>query len=123
MPIVTIAYGALLMLLGFAGHGLAASKSATALIPAFAGLIFVVLGVLALKPSLRRDMMHAAAGLSLLAGLALVRGVMKLPALWRGEASALAVGMQIAMGLVSLVFLALCIRSFVMVRRARAKKE
>lgn len=122
MPLITIIYSLVLILLGLAGWGVAETKSITALIPAFAGVIFLVLGIFAIKPSLRREMMHAAAAFSLLCTLVIVRGLMQLPAVFRGEANTLAVSMQIAMGAVSGVFLFLCVRSFIQVRKARKNK-
>lgn len=122
MPLITIIYALILILLGLAGFGLGDSHSITSLIPAFAGVIFLVFGIFAIKPSLRREMMHAAAALSLLCSFVLVRGLMLLPAVFRGEANTLAVSMQIAMGAISAVFLFLCVRSFVQVRRARKAK-
>jgi hypothetical protein len=121
MPGITIAYGGLMILLGFFGYGLAESKSLTALIPTFAGIIFVVLGLLAFKPSLRRELMHVAVVLGLLATLASIRGFMQILAVFRDEASGLAVLMQILMGVLSGIYVGLCVRSFVNVRRERKK--
>jgi hypothetical protein len=67
--------------------------------------------------------MHVAAGTALVGTLGgLGMGLPKLGALLDGTAARpLATGMQIAMGIVCLVFLALCVKSFIDARRA--KKE
>ncbi len=68
MTIKTISLGAALIVLGLIVTIASGSGSATSLIPAFIGIVFVVLGVAArAKPDLNRHLMHAAAALALVA--------------------------------------------------------
>jgi hypothetical protein len=122
MPIVTIVFGLILLALGgglYAGTGM---ESVTALIPAFFGLAFLALGVLARNPARLKLTMHIAAVLALLGIGGSARGIG--PALKHlgGEAieRPAAVWGQVSMLLLCLVYLVLCIRSFIQVRRARA---
>jgi hypothetical protein len=64
----TIGLGAALIVLGVIVTIASGSGSATSLIPAFIGVVFVALGVVArAKPDLNRHLMHAAAALALVA--------------------------------------------------------
>ena len=119
MPIVTVVCGILLIALGAWGYSVAEVKSVTALIPAFVGVPLVVAGLLALKESLLKHAMHAAAlvgTLGLLAGLGnfarlLVKGtdLTSMPAI-----------ATMKMTLICGVFVALCVNSFVQARKRRA---
>jgi len=123
MPIVTLVAGSLLELIGFGGFFLSGMQSFTALIPAVFGTLLVVLGALALvKPGARKHFMHAAAALALLCFLGSARGLLQLPALLAGGevARPLAVGAQSASAVVALVFVALCVKSFIDARRKKA---
>ena len=120
MPTTTIACGALLILVGIIGyvHGVMNDKaSVTALIPAFFGIVFVILGLLSnAKESLRKHLMHVAVTLALL-GFLMTAGRI----LWKiGDfalsAAALA---QLAMAAVCLALVLLGIQSF---RKARSER-
>jgi hypothetical protein len=66
----TLSLGAALIVLGVIVTIASGSGSATSLIPAFIGVVFVVLGLVArAKPDLNHHMMHASAALALLAVL------------------------------------------------------
>jgi hypothetical protein len=122
VPLVTIFTGLLLTALGVWGYFIAdvspADKSVTALIPAFVGVPLVVLGILALKESMLKHAMHAAAMLGLLGFLAAAgRLVQKL--VTTGMPSGvpgISVGLMI---LLCALFVALCVNSFVAARRRR----
>jgi glucose uptake protein GlcU len=104
-------------------HG---SKPATALIPAYVGLLFVGLGLLATREGARKHVMHALAALSLLLTLSgLGMAVPKMVRYYFGEWPADAVarplawwGQLILAGLMA-VFLVAAIRSFKAARAAR----
>jgi|HigsolmetaAR201D_1030396.scaffolds.fasta_scaffold66710_2 hypothetical protein len=119
---ITIAVGVLLILLGVGGY-LATRTSLTALIPAGFGVLFLILGLIARNPNSRKHAMHAAAMLGVLGILGSARGLAKLPALLSGEQVARpgAVAAQSAMAVVLIVFVALCVKSFVDARLARPK--
>ena len=116
MASTTIVFGVLLTLLGIGGYVLAGGVSLTALIPAFFGLPLVVLGFLARSESIRKHAMHAAAALALVGWAGAVFSLMRTP---QGPRSAIAVFSQSAMVVLTAIFVALCVRSFIAARRAR----
>ena len=122
MASLTIMFGVLMILLGVGGYLLTGAASPTALIPAYPGVLFVVLGVLARNERMRKHVMHLAAALSLVGFLAMAAmGWVKL-ARWAGgtvPARPAAVISQSILGLLLLIFLVLCVRSFINARRAR----
>jgi hypothetical protein len=120
MAPLTILFGIYFIALGLIGF--VPSQAPTALIPAAFGVVFVLLGLLARKDRLRMHAMHLAALLGLLGFLG--GGVMVGLALAHGVPRPLAFTMQILLALGAAVFLALCIKSFVDIRRRRrAAKE
>jgi hypothetical protein len=122
MPAITIIYGTLLVLLGAAGYFGTGATSPTALIPAVFGVPVLLLGLLArAKPGARMHAMHGAVLLALVGFIGSFRGLTKLPALLSGQPveRPTAVAAQSAMALLSIVFVALCVKSFVDARRAR----
>ena len=121
MWLITIIFGAILTVLGIAGYVWTEMKSLTALIPSVIGLLLLVCGVLARNERLRMHVMHAA----VLVGLAgvigpLIRVAMKLEA-----ASDLvqkpAILLSVLTSLLCLVFVGLCVNSFVQARLARRR--
>jgi hypothetical protein len=122
MPTLAIIFGIILNAMGFAAWILSEGKSFTTLIPAIFGTIIFLCGLAAaFAPGLRKHLMHVAAGVSLVGTLGgLGMGLPKLGALLDGTAARpLASGMQIAMGAICLIFLILCVKSFIDARRAR----
>jgi hypothetical protein len=121
VPALTIAFGGLLILLGVAGYFLTGRQSLTAMIPAIPGALFVLLGVVARNPGARKHAMHVAAALALVAGLAMIPGLIKFVRMLGGaemERPA-AVRSQAILCVLCLAFVALCVRSFVAARRSR----
>jgi hypothetical protein len=122
MPTTTIAFGALLILLGIIGYVYGLSQNAasvTALIPAFFGIVLVILGFLArTKENLRKHLMHAAVLIALL-GFILTAGrlLSKLSSLTLSAA----VISQVLMALICLIFLILGGKSFADARRSRTE--
>lgn len=120
MPFTTIMSGVLLILVGIFGYVFSiidGSNAPTALIPAAFGLLLAALGLLArAKESLRMHVMHVAVLVGLV-GFAI-------PA-WRilSQISnikvSLAVLSQVAMSVICLVFVILCVKSFIDARRNR----
>jgi hypothetical protein len=122
MPGLSILFGVLLGALGAGFYFATGGKSLTALIPSGFGVLLLVCGIVALaKPNLRMHMMHVAALLGLVGtGAGLGMSIPKLPAIIAqvfGEYSA--IWEKFALGVISLIFLALCIKSFIDARRAR----
>ena len=119
MARITLIYSLLMMALGVGTYLAADTTSKTPLIPAAFGVAFLLLGLLAFHDKLRKHAMHAASALALVAFLAavvvlIVRG---------GSASPTALGEQGVMALLSAGFVALCVRSFIEARKARARRE
>ncbi|MCP3980943.1 MAG: hypothetical protein GY716_16735 [bacterium] len=118
---MTILYGDLLIALGLVGYLMTDRVSLTALIPVLFGIPLNVLGVLAMRESLLKHAMHGAAMLGVLAFLGSAPALLHLPALLSGaelERPA-KVAAQGAMCVLSLIFVALCVKSFIDTRRAR----
>ena len=122
MANITILLGLVLIALGLGGYFGTGTSSVTALIPAFFGAPILILGILALKDSMRKHAMHGAVMIGLLGFLGgavrlvqtLVAGEIKLP---------MAFAMTAAMTVLCGVFVVLCIRSFIQARRARNQAE
>jgi hypothetical protein len=102
------------------------SEHITALIPAFFGLVFVILGLLSRRDKLRMHTMHAAAALALIGCVVTaVMGVPKTVTLLSGGevARPVAVIEQDVMAVLCAIFVALCVKSFVDARRRRRLNE
>jgi hypothetical protein len=125
MPSISIASGVLLILIGIFGYGYGMMKdgnaSLTALFPVIFGLLLVIFGFLAKsKENLRKHLMHGAVIVGLLGLLGTLSSVLQLPALFAGTAERpAAVLARFAMAVVCLVFVILCVKSFVDARRSR----
>jgi fluoride ion exporter CrcB/FEX len=124
MPSTSIITGILLILLGIIGYVIGMNNgnaSPTALIPAVFGLLLVILGFLAKsKENLRKHLMHAAVVIGLLGFLATASSILKIPDVLSGTAERpSAVVSQFAMALICLVFVIMCVNSFIAARRNR----
>ncbi|MEM9529795.1 MAG: hypothetical protein AAGA23_02625 [Pseudomonadota bacterium] len=118
MPIVTLVFAVGLIALGLATWITAGQTSMTALIPAFFGVPLALAGLCALREGWRKHAMHAAAAVALLgAGGALGRAI---PSLDFSQPLRMATISQLVMGVALVVFLVLCVRSFIQARRAQA---
>lgn len=117
MPGLSIGIGIVLILQGIITYFISDTRSLTALIPAIFGVLLAIFGFVGQKPSLRKHAMHGAATVALL-GLfgSLGRAI---PALVKGASVGLGLGSQLFMGVLLLIFLILCIRSFINARIAR----
>jgi SNF family Na+-dependent transporter len=144
MPRLTLAFAAVLILLGlvaFFGLQEAGDRSVTALIPAFFGIVFGILGLLATRPGLRKHAMHGAAVLTLLAMGGTGRALGQLPAALSASSDTPpaaatdatadaeppirtnAVIVQSIMFGLSTAFLVACIASFVQARRSAGTRN
>jgi len=115
MASTTIVFGILLTLLGLFGYAMTRT-SMTALIPSLFGLLLLILGFLARSESLRKHAMHAAAAVALVGFAGALFPLLRTPPAPR---AAMAVFSQVAMVVLTAVFVALCVRSFIAARRAR----
>src|SRR5262249_21240079 len=121
VPIVTIVLGGLLSALGLLGFFLTGSQHPTALIPLAFGTLLEICGGLALQAKFKMHAMHGAVMLGLLGFLGTIPGVIKLIRWAAGTAPErpAAVVSQSIMSALCLVFVVLCVRSFISARRAR----
>lgn len=122
MPLMTIVYAALLIVLGVGGYFMTGQTSVTAMIPAFFGFVVLIVGLIAMKDNLRKHAMHVAAVLGVLGVVGTFSGLLKLPALLSGGdlERPQAVASQAIMALLSLAFVLLCVKSFMDARRDKS---
>ncbi|MEM9514696.1 MAG: hypothetical protein AAGA42_07520 [Actinomycetota bacterium] len=114
MADTTIGLGGALIVVGVGITIASSSGSATSLIPAFVGVVFVALGVAArAKPSLHHHLMHASAALALLAALGSVGS-----AIGRGS-TGWALVAQLATIILCGGYVFLAVQSFRAARKAR----
>lgn len=124
MARLTILFGIVLILLGVFGFVATGSHAPTALIPSYIGLVLAVLGFFAHGAEVKRRMllMHIAVTLGLLGCLGTITGLveyfeMKVNA--RQFLHPAAIEEKAATCVLLLVFVILCVRSFIAARRAR----
>jgi hypothetical protein len=126
---IAIFFGVVLAVLGIGLYAMsdpelkAQGKAYTAFIPSAFGAVLIVIGQVAQSGSaqVRKHSMHAAAMVGLI-GL-VVPAYRVITALSQGAEITLAIGGQIAMAVLCGIFLALCIKSFIDVRRARKQAQ
>lgn len=120
MPQKTRIFGIILILVGIAGYLASGAASITALIPAFFGIVFIILGRLAEKESLRKHVMHAALLLALLGVIGSFTGLLDMIS-WlggNGDVNLLAAGARALMALLCIGYLVLGVKSFIDARRS-----
>jgi len=121
MPKITLIFSLLYIALGLAAFFLTGALHKTALIPAYFGVVLLLLGLLGQKENLRKHVMHAALLVVLLALFGTARSLLKLPSAFDGTAERpFAIYAQAATAVLSIAFLALGIRSFIQARRSRS---
>ncbi|MBY0459591.1 MAG: hypothetical protein K2V38_19915 [Gemmataceae bacterium] len=120
----TLICGALLVLVGIVGYGTSEVQPppGTALIPAYFGAALVVCGLLAFKDNLRKHVMHLAAMIGLVGAVGgfmpLIRQINKTGEFDPTKKSAIAGELMI---LICVVFVGMCVNSFIQARKARQK--
>jgi hypothetical protein len=122
---VTIVIAVLLIVLGLAGFFGTGSQHYTALIPTWFGLALGVFGFLAISPSegRRKLFMHINVTIGLIGFLGAAWRALSSYGKARSEGinpDLIAIGCQAAMALILVVYVALCVKSFIDVRRSRA---
>ncbi len=114
----SITAGAILIILGVVVTIISDSNSATSLIPAFVGVIYLLLGIAGKqKPDLNHHFMHGAAAISLLAIFGSIGSL-----IGRGS-TGWALFAQLATSVVCAVFLVSAIQSFKAARAARQENS
>ncbi len=124
MSSIAIACGILLILIGIIGYGYGMANggsSPTALIPAVFGLILAILGFVGnAKENLRKHLMHGAVIIGLLGFLGTASSFLKVASVFNGTAERpAAVVAQFATAIVCLIFVILCVKSFIDARKQR----
>ena len=121
MPTTAITSGVLLILIGIIGYIFSivdGNTSLTALIPAAFGILLAVLGFAAKsKENLRKHLMHVAVLVGL---LGFIIPAARIISQLSNIKVSLAVLSQVAMSVVCLVFVILCVKSFIDARKNRA---
>jgi hypothetical protein len=124
MAKITLVFAVLLIALGLVGFIGTGSEHYTALIPTWIGLVLGIFGILALSPNPKRRMlfMHINVTVALLGFLGtvseLVRGALKAHSTGV-TAKAAAIEAKYALAALLLVYVILCVRSFIAARKAR----
>ena len=122
MANTTIAFGVVLIVLGLGGYFGTDRVSPTALIPAAFGLLLIVFGVMARDEKRRKLAMHIAVAVGLVGFLGTLTGLFKLFTMLAGGevARPTAVVAQSIMAVLMLVYVGMCVKSFIDARRRRA---
>jgi O-antigen/teichoic acid export membrane protein len=113
----TIGIAAALIVIGVVGYVGTDRQSATALIPAFLGLLLLAFGGLARNEAYRKHAMHAVAAFTLLGLLGTIAGLIRL----LGGTTTPAAISQGLTAILTGALLALCVKSFIEARRRRAR--
>ncbi len=123
MAKLTIVFGILLIAIGIAGFVATGSHAPTALIPAYSGIAFIIFGLLANSedPKKRMLWMHIAVTVALLLFLGTIKSDIDVIRLSRGTEfpHPIAVLEKSGMSLLCLLFVTLCVRSFIAARKLR----
>jgi multisubunit Na+/H+ antiporter MnhF subunit len=123
MAKVTLVFAVVLIALGLIGFISTGSTHPTALIPAALGVLLGIFGALAISPNegRRKLFMHINVTLGLLGFLGTVMGLIQWFQMLAGATvkNPPATESKAAMALLCLVYVALCVRSFIAARRAR----
>jgi len=123
MAKVTLVFAVLFVALGLTGFIATGSEHYTALIPAALGVLLGIFGALSLSADARRRklFMHINVTLGLLGFLGTVMGLIQGIQLLAGATvkNPPAAESKSVMALLCLIYVALCVRSFIAARRAR----
>jgi hypothetical protein len=123
MAKITVLFGVLLIILGAASFILTGHKAPTSLIPAGVGVLLIVFGALAETPETRRRMlfMHIAVTVGLLVFLFTAPALFSAFQLFKGKLFPYpaAIEEKAAMSVLLLIYVVLCVRSFIAARRSR----
>lgn len=120
MPALATLFGLLLVAVGIGGYFGTGQASKTALIPAAFGVVLFVCGLIARNERMLKHAMHAAATVAL---LGCVGPVIMLARKGFADGLSTAAVMQLIMLALCALFVVLCVRSFIQVRRQRAAAE
>ena len=124
MARLTILFGIILILLGVLTYMQTGSKFPTSLIPAYFGAMLGIFGMLARTADMKKRMlyMHIAVTVGLIGFLGTAKSIVDYVRMKGGVQYKLplAVDEKAAMAVLLLVYVLLCVKSFIDARRARA---
>jgi hypothetical protein len=122
MAKVTLVFAVLFIALGMIGYFGTGAQHPTALIPAALGVLLGIFGALSFSPDPKRRklFMHINVTLGLLGFLGTVMGLVEYCRMLAGAAvkNPPATESKAGMAILSLIYVALCVRSFIRARRA-----
>ena len=118
MPKVGVFTGLVLVALGVGAYLGSGRESVTALIPAFFGIPLVLTSALSFNEKLLKMGMHIAATIGLLGFIAPLGRLISVAIKGKFEMN-MATSCMIGMSIVCLLFVLLCVKSFIDVRKAR----
>jgi hypothetical protein len=118
MAKITLVFAVLLIVLGLAGFLGTGSAHPTALIPTWIGLLLGIFGLLAITPheNRRRLFMHINVTIGLVGFLGAMAEVFRTMASSKAV-DLTALGAKLALAWLLLIYVALCVRSFIAARR------
>jgi hypothetical protein len=123
MAKITVLFGVLLIILGVVTYIHTGSKFPTSLIPVAFGILLATFGGAAETPVAKRRMlfMHIAVTIGLLGFLATATSLVQVVQLFKGKLFPYpaAVEEKAAMSALMLIYVLLCVRSFITARRSR----
>jgi hypothetical protein len=123
MAKITVLFGVLLIILGVVSYIHTGSKYPTSLIPVAFGILLSTFGGMAETPIAKRRMlfMHIAVTVGLLGFLATAPALVQVVQLFKGKLFPYpaAVEEKAAMSGLMLIYVVLCVRSFIAARRSR----
>jgi hypothetical protein len=121
MAKVTLVFAVLFIALGVVGFITTGSEHPTALIPAALGLLLGIFGILSFNPGRRKLFMHINVTLGLLGFLGTAMGLIQWFQMLAGATvkNPPATESKAIMALLCLIYVALCVRSFIAARKAR----
>jgi len=122
---ITIVFAVILILIGLIGYLGSGMASITALIPAFFGVVFLVLGVMSLFENMRKNAMHVASVLALIGIIFTIGGIFDVGKMLGGEQLARpgAAVSKAIMAIFSIVYFVICLWSFVSARLLKKKDD
>jgi hypothetical protein len=122
MAKVTLVFAVLFIALGIVGYFGTGAQHPTALIPAALGVLLGIFGALSFSPDQKRRklFMHINVTVALLGFLGTVMGLIEYVRMLAGAVvkNPPATESKAAMAVLSLIYVALCVRSFITARRA-----
>lgn len=125
MTIITISFGALLILVGLLGFFLTGAAHPTALIPCALGLLLIIAALIGRNPKLHMHAMHGAVLIGLLGFAATAKALIHLPLVMTGHAGTkeAVILSKSATAFLCGLFVLRCIQSFIDARTAKKENQ